>query len=224
MKNINKIEWLTYLFIGVLILTGIIITLVDPDYFKYHYVTEDGPIEWLTVIALLAGTAACFYRVIRLYPYKPKLFLSMTFLLGLVFFFVAGEEISWGQRIFDIESSEWLLENNAQGETNLHNMRVNGKKINKLIFTYGLGIVLLSYWFIITPLYKRKPAVASFFDRLAAPIPQPHQVIAYMLVVIIIQTLVFSTKRGELLECCGAMLFVLNILYPLNQKNFSRGN
>ena len=42
--------------------------------------------------------------------------------MALIFIFGAGEEISWGQRIFNVESSEYFLENNAQGETNLHNM------------------------------------------------------------------------------------------------------
>lgn len=32
------------------------------------------------------------------------------------------EEISWMQRIANVESSEFFLENNAQGETNFHNL------------------------------------------------------------------------------------------------------
>ena len=57
-------------------------------------------------------------------------------------FFGAGEEISWGQRIFHIESSKFFNENNSQKETNLHNMIVDGVKLNKLIFSNLLSIEL----------------------------------------------------------------------------------
>ena len=40
--------------------------------------------------------------------------------IGLVF--NIGEEISWGQRILDFETPEELLEQNRQGESNLHNI------------------------------------------------------------------------------------------------------
>ena len=73
------------------------------------------------------------------------MFLSVTFLCGLVFLFGAGEEISWGQRIFNTESSEFFLKNNAQQETNLHNLVVGGVKINKLVFGKGIAIFIVLY-------------------------------------------------------------------------------
>lgn len=42
--------------------------------------------------------------------------------MGLLFIFAAGEEISWGQRIFGISTPDALLEANRQQETNLHNL------------------------------------------------------------------------------------------------------
>lgn len=44
--------------------------------------------------------------------------------LALFFFFIAGEEISWGQRIFNIATPESIAEVNAQQETNLHNLDI----------------------------------------------------------------------------------------------------
>ena len=70
----------------------------------------------------------------------------MTMLLGLFFMFGAGEEISWGQRLFEIESSGFFDENNAQGEMNLHNLFVNDTKINKLEFS-GSFVFLLNVVF-----------------------------------------------------------------------------
>lgn len=37
-------------------------------------------------------------------------------------FFLAGEEISWGQRVFNIETPEYWQDINAQDEINIHNL------------------------------------------------------------------------------------------------------
>ncbi len=43
-------------------------------------------------------------------------------LLGVFFFFACGEEISWGQRLFDFGTPAAIERLNVQQETNLHNM------------------------------------------------------------------------------------------------------
>ena len=47
--------------------------------------------------------------------------------LGLLFFFGAGEEISWGQRIFNVATPQVLLPVNAQEELNIHNLSIFDK-------------------------------------------------------------------------------------------------
>jgi hypothetical protein len=44
--------------------------------------------------------------------------------LALLFFFGAGEEISWGQRIFGFKTPESLAQVNKQDELNLHNLAI----------------------------------------------------------------------------------------------------
>ncbi|HEV3002107.1 MAG TPA: hypothetical protein VGW75_15300 [Solirubrobacteraceae bacterium] len=47
--------------------------------------------------------------------------------LAVGLFFAAGEEISWGQRIFGVDTPESVRAENAQGELNVHNLwAVNG--------------------------------------------------------------------------------------------------
>jgi hypothetical protein len=76
-------------------------------------------------------------------------------LMGLVFVFGAGEEISWGQRILNIESSEFFVKHNAQREINIHNLIVNGKKINKIIFGTSLGVCIGAYFLSLWTLEKK---------------------------------------------------------------------
>ena len=52
----------------------------------------------------------------------PRLQKVMFFVNGLGAFFVAGEEISWGQRIFGLSTPELLRQHNTQGELTLHNL------------------------------------------------------------------------------------------------------
>jgi hypothetical protein len=196
------------------------VSYIDDEYFKSVFVTEDGLMEWLTVVALAAAATVCWWRVVTLWGDKPPLSLSMTALLGLMFLFGVGEEVSWGQRILDIESPAFFQQHNAQGETNLHNLVVGGVKINKLMFGVVLHIVLLLYLFVLVPLYKRRPAVANFLDKFAVPIAKPYQVVSYIVVIVLVQLLMVSSRRGEMSEFAGSFLFFLNVAFPYNHSLF----
>src|SRR5687768_16499354 len=63
------------------------------------YLGEDGIVEWLTVAGLFLGFAICAYRFVKLLQQRNWWFLIVLFVLGLLLFIAAGEEISWGQRI-----------------------------------------------------------------------------------------------------------------------------
>src|SRR5688500_16187413 len=131
----------------------------------------------------------------------------------MVCLFGAGEEISWGQRVFDIETPSSLMERNAQKELNLHNLTFewNGKgvKINRLVFGRGMALALVLYLFVLTPLYRRKPRVQRLVDDWAIPIPTPLQVAAYVVVLAVVELLIDSSKRGEMTEFAGAIVFML---------------
>ena len=108
-KNMNLVEKISYTAGAVLLLIGFAMSYINHEWFAVVYVVEDGIAEWLTVVALAAGMGVCFWRVAAFWRERSILFLSFTFLYGLVFLFGAGEEISWGQRIFNTESSRFFL-------------------------------------------------------------------------------------------------------------------
>ncbi len=113
---------------------------------------EDGLFEWLTFgFFFLAFTIAGF-----LFRKSGNIFIL---LLALVFFFAAGEEISWGQRIIGFETPAKISQVNLQHEFNIHNLttfsttKAEGDvkhglerllELNFLfrLFTIGFGIVL----------------------------------------------------------------------------------
>ncbi|MCW8963442.1 MAG: hypothetical protein OQL16_06550 [Gammaproteobacteria bacterium] len=220
MKSISKIELAILAYMTLLTLAGVIMSYTHPDYFRYTYTVEDGFIEWLTVLALAATMVVCFQRAWLLRQQAKTLFLAMTILFGLAFLFGAGEEISWGQRIFNVESPEFFKNINAQGETNLHNIIINDTKINKLVFGKGIGILLIFYLAVFIPLYRYQPRFKNVVDKFAIPIATNYQIAAYLIAVLLIQVGMDSSKKGELLEFTLTHIFLLNFAFAYNREIF----
>lgn len=187
------------------------------------FVEEDGLVEWLTVLGLLMGCVVCIARFLSLKKIKKWWFLTVVLGLGILLFFAAGEEISWGQRILGIQSSEFFKANNAQGETNLHNLIVGGVKLNKLIFSIGLSVVLGIYLIAFPLLYQRNNKIKSWIDYSGIPVPRAYQVIAIAVLFILTQ-LIPHGKNAEILEAGIALLFFLIIQYPKNSFVFRKNH
>ncbi len=93
-----------------------------PEHVAYTaLVGEDGPVEYATSVAYLAagGVAVIVARGLLRRGERVPALLWAGLALALV---LAGfEEISWGQRLFGVQTPE-LLASNTQHEMNLHNL------------------------------------------------------------------------------------------------------
>ena len=220
MNKLNCIEKYTFLFVFYVLTLGILISFIDESVFRSVYVREDGLVETLTVIMLLIGSAVCFRRIFKLRSSKPKWFLVCTGILALILIFGAGEEISWGQRLIkDRHINTYFQQNNAQGETNLHNLKFNGKSVNKIIFGTGLSIFLVFYLLLFPYLYRLKFGFKRFIDSFAIPLAQRHQVLFYLFL-FLASFLINSSKKSEILEFGGTCIFLMIIMFPLNKDIF----
>lgn len=224
-SQLHKVEKICYSFLVLMLAVGSYFALSDPEFYTRVLAKEDGPIEWLTVVGLLLSCGVCLYRVITLRKTKNVSFLVVWAFLALVCFFGAGEEISWGQRIFNVESSEWFKQNNAQQETNLHNLIVEGKKVNKIIFSALLGLSLLTYLLVFTFAYRRSAGFKRFCDYMGIPIAHYHQVVAWFVVAIVAELLIKDVSRSsELFESAAVFVFLMNITVPFNKELFEKVN
>jgi hypothetical protein len=215
----TKIEKTILAFLFYVLALGVIVSYINEELFRSKFAVEDGAIEWMTFGNLLIGFFFCLYRIKKLKNIKPKWFLICTGILAFLFFFGAGEEVSWFQRQLGVTPGEFWVKNNSQGETNLHNLVVGGKKINKLIFGTGLGIFLSIYLLIFPLLFQTKKSFKKFINDFAIPLPQPHHVAAY-LALFLISGLFASGKKGELLEFGGTCIFLLILFFPLNKDTY----
>ncbi|BBM83741.1 hypothetical protein [Candidatus Uabimicrobium amorphum] len=218
----EKNSWVEYLAIFVvfsLVILGIYLAIFHQDYYKNTYAEEDGFIESLTVVSLLFASSICVVRAFKIGKTRGVTFLTSLCLLSLVFIFGAGEEISWGQRIFDIETPEFFQQHNAQQETNFHNLKVFGVKINKLVFGKILSVVVILYLVVLPVLYRRQEWVQKLVRTFAIPLPKLIYILSYIALFLILLT-ISSKHRGELLEFGGATLFAFIILFPANKELF----
>lgn len=218
LNKLNRAEVLMYAFLLVIHIIGIWIALVNPDFFNTHFAQEDGFIENMTALGLLMVAVLQLIRLFKLGAAKPLLWKVGVLLTAIVFFFGAGEEISWGQRIFDIQSGEFFLQNNAQQETNLHNLVVSGKKVNKIIFTQLFGLVVILYLTLIPWLYKKSSLIKNTFVRFGFPIPRWNQVIVFVLFTLLMLT-INADRKWELFEMTFAMIFFLIFYFPENKDD-----
>ena len=84
---------------------------------------EDSLVEWLSAVWLLLAALALLAAARR----ERSARLRRAWLLGgAAMLFGAGEELSWGQRIFGFATPEFLLGLNQQNELTLHNLNNRG--------------------------------------------------------------------------------------------------
>ncbi len=100
-------------------------------------IKEDSIVEYLTVFSSLAVSyfgAVILFKFKKIKNDKYTSFLLKFFCIIAIIFgiFIAGEEISWGQRIFNIETPENYKKINVQDETTIHNLEDTGN-----IFRYS---------------------------------------------------------------------------------------
>ena len=165
-----------------------IIISFTPFYFlnknKIYYLTrEDGFFEYVGAIFLFISSLLSFYHWYRdkrgnnfyLIKIRKNIF---YLLLGLLFLVAAGEEISWGQRIFKFSTPSYVEEVNIQKEFNIHNIKIfekNDSFLNHLFFllfapAYFFRNFIFVFCFLIPLIFQRHIKCRKFFYTINIPI------------------------------------------------------
>ena len=217
--SISKSEFTIFLLVFALHITGVIISWINTPFFQNHYVNEDGLIEWLTVLGLIVGATVCFKRFWENRSTSNLLFKGATLGLGIALLFLAGEEISWGQRIFDLQSGEYFQKNNLQGELNIHNLQIGDVKVNKVVFSLMLFSVVALYLLLVPILYRTNKLSSRFIDNSGILVPKIFHIAGFAIFFLLTQVAIHN-RKDELMEFAGVFMFLLILWYPLNKKAF----
>jgi CDP-diglyceride synthetase len=106
--------------------------------FEYLKVSlrEDGPVEWLQFLMIAISAILSILIAFKLFISKNYLIACIFIIIGSSFIFLAGEEISWGQRLFNVATPDSLENINRQKEISVHNI----SSIEGLFFSFQILI------------------------------------------------------------------------------------
>ncbi|KZY43613.1 hypothetical protein A3731_10900 [Roseovarius sp. HI0049] len=203
--------------IAIVCVVSYIIHLWDPVYFTTVYAFEDRLVEYATALFLLVASGILVSNALSLRAKGLTLAAILTAVYALLFFLGAGEEISWGQRIFGWESGEFFQENNKQKETNFHNLVVGGTHLTKTIFGTGLTAVILLYLIALPLLYPRVGLIRRLADRLAVPVPGLRHTLFAVAASLVIVAMGDQNRKWEVYELIFSLLMVSIFLLPQNR-------
>ncbi len=182
---------------------------------------EDGLIEnGQFVFLLLAGVAGLVWFA-RGGPNGPLRFLWLG--LGLLFVAMAGEEISWGQRILGFETPKAIEAINVQREFNLHNLM-------GYLFDH-LFILGFFCWGVLLPiLYHALADVRRVVVATGLPVPSAGLAVGMSLASLMQEPVVtaFMTPAGglrvaEMRELVSALSFALLMLETRQTHGVGQG-
>lgn len=200
-----------------IVLGGVAAALMGKEAYKW-YTGEDQFAEIMQVVFYLTAFVFNILVIKQLWSSGEKLLASLYGFVLIGLFFMLGEELSWGQRIFGWETSEKLAAINKQEETNLHNIHGVGatfKWLQMVIGAYGTFLPLLlllnlsrpvkKFFSFVIPHYTLIPFFAPmFFWRFYRNVISPDPPAGYYLVV---------SEFNEVMEFVLAVGMALFMLY-----------
>ena len=132
----------------------------------YAYLTaEDSWGAYATFVLFFLSSVVLSWALLK-YPEFRK---PGHFGLAALVFFIAMEEISWGQRIFHIDVPYVFRRYNVQKELNLHNFATAAT-----YYYHYIVIVILVGTVALPVLTRLLPSLRHFCDRLGIPIVPPR--------------------------------------------------
>lgn len=144
-------RYLIFFFPLPIILLFIFIYLRNQQLYRWM-ISEDSLVEW-SQFALIAASSLISLKL-SLFLKKNNTILAIIFLvLAIGLLVVAGEEISWGQRILEIQTPQQLAQRNLQEEITIHNIDVFFGLVYRGYMV--IGLLGSSLWMIKNSLNKR---------------------------------------------------------------------
>ena len=135
---------------------------------------EDGVVESIGALFLLTSAVLFFITFLKdrdsndLFIIKTSKNYFFLF-FAILFFFAFGEELSWGQRIFNLKAPEILDEINYQREINFHNLKIFSE-FGLLNANHIATLLGVTYCLIIPLLYNKWPFAKKMLNKINLPI------------------------------------------------------
>jgi hypothetical protein len=196
LRSLRRVRWtlaLPHLVLFGTLAVLLVLAELAPRQFQ-RLMQEDGWAEWATFAAFAAAGTLGLRRA------RATTQLERLLLLGVSLFclFVAGEEISWGQRLFGYRPPQFFLERNFQQEANLHNLLKNVLDTRFMVMIIALG-------------YGVAAPFLSFLALLPRALAPARALLPYFACVAWLELSYPYELVGELAELLLGLLFLADI-------------
>jgi len=169
-----KKHWQWAVFVTPILLMGHLIMLQwnYPHLIFAKLKQEDGLFEYLTFAAYLVTSffaVQTLRRVIRGFSaeWRRVILVAMFSLAAIGAFLIAGEEISWGQRLLGVETPPEIVEISSQEDLTFHNLK---SVIGLVYFSYaGLGIYAAALGMVMLVVLQRLPSALRPWAQILIP-------------------------------------------------------
>jgi|GEM_PF-2579931 len=177
----------------------------------YVFLMEEDYIgEWVTFYAFILS-GLIITRHLWNYRKNGLTIFSLSFIFSLataVFcLVVAGEEVSWGQRIFAFKPPDLFLEQNYQQEFNVHNLFKGDGLWGIQIESKHLVMLVAFFYGILFPLLTRLPTPLKSLNKLTPA----FYLMPYFIMVIAMEQIYPISLTGEACEMFLGLIFLVHI-------------
>jgi hypothetical protein len=150
------------------VLLGVIYVVSHRAY--YWILLEDHPIEWTQFAILVFACLTAVFASARFARAGSARFAVALAAAAVVCFGMAAEEISWGQRVFNLATPAALKSHNAQREITVHNMLIGGISFDKISDMTELTIALAGCVLALLTRLHRAPLGSTQLWNVAPPL------------------------------------------------------
>jgi hypothetical protein len=172
---------------------------------------EDGIVEWATFVAFVMAAGWLVVVVRRVSP--SWWFQGACLLLAAFCLVVAGEEISWGQRLFGFKPPEVFLERNFQQELNLHNVLMDERGLGFALESKHLVMAIVLGFCVAWPVLVRHKRFEVF-----SPLAPPFALVPLAIGVLAAELTYKVELTGEGAELIAGLIFLASALVAVRPR------
>jgi len=174
---------------------------------------EDGILEWMQFLCFAVTSGLLGFAAVDHWKRQPGLNLKLLALSGLsvVVALAAMEEISWFQRVLQIQSPEFFVQNNRQAETNLHNLAMGSGSVHKNVLLKLIFLVGITHNLLLPLAARFRPGVKRWVESMGLYLPPLSAAAVYLVLVGLSHALIDHPRKGELGEAFGAVHYLATV-------------
>lgn len=196
----------------ILCLIFTVLFLLDPK-LADGLAMEDSVIEYLTAVFALQASLITLGVGIYLAIKRSAIAAIMAALTALGFFVIGMEEISWMQRIFDLNVPEYFVQRNIQQEINLHNLNT--------VLTMNIFYMGAFFGFVFIPFFSEK--ISKVFTKLRLPALELFIPSKWLVLPVLLSLAFASSNFSTSLNHTVMVVFTILVIcrYLLSQEEFN---